>query len=262
LIPFISDFNALIIGATRGLGYALADTAIERHHIRVICLGRTATTSGTLRRGAYNVEFDVTKTESWGKALEAVIMYRPAYVVWNAGIFDRRPFVDQTDTAIDEMIDTHLRGPMKFLNRLHRLQMHQSPMSDRPGKPYHLIVVASTSSYKLRDNEALYCALKSAKAAFARQFAFELLRDLPGQGTPEKSSASKVTLINPVGMKTGMLAAIGQDTSKMMDPFAVAEIIWREALKQESCFEELNIYRDADGTPRIEFGAKTPQSPF
>ena len=253
MIPFVSDRTALIIGATRGLGYALAETAIEKHHIRAIGLGRTADSDILLRRGALMVKFDLTNPATWDAALKAVVASPPDFVVWNAGILDRGPFAEQADETLDTMIDTHLRGPLKFLKRLHRLQKQQAPLSERPGKPYHLITIASTSWYRMRDGEAVYCMLEAAKETFMRQFARELVRDLPG---------SKATTVNPGGMKTDFLAAWGQDVSKMMDPFAVAEIIWREALEQQSPFAEINIPRDDDGTPRLEPGIKTPESPF
>jgi NAD(P)-dependent dehydrogenase (short-subunit alcohol dehydrogenase family) len=252
LSPFITDRNALIIGATRGLGYALAETAIRQHHIRAIGLGRSAGPDVIALPGAVMIKFDLKDPETWGRALDAVGEYRPDFVVWNAGIHDKRPLVEQKTATIDAMIDTHLRGPLKFLQRLHRRQMAYAPLSERRGKAYQLIVISSVSSFKLREHEALYCALEAAKSCFARQYAGEIAADLPG---------SKITLINPGGMKTDLLKGYGFDLTKMMDPFHVAEIIWREALIQTTTFAEINILRLPDGSPRLERGAKTPESP-
>lgn len=253
MLPFFSDRSALIIGATRGLGYALADVAVERHHIRAIGLGRSADKAGPLRRGVVMVPFDLTEPESWGPALQAVVDDVPRFIVWNAGIFDRGPFVDQSDSTLDAMIDTHLRGPLKFLQRVQRIQMNRWLPDGEPKPPVHLITVASTSWYRVRENESTYCGLKGFKEGFMRNYARELVRDLPG---------SKALTVNPGGMKTDFLAATGQDVSMMMDPFAVAEIVWREALAQTQPFDEINILREADGTPRLERGIKTPESPF
>jgi len=247
-MPFDSDRTALIIGATRGLGFALADTAVEFHDIRSIGLGRSVSADIVMQSPAsYMIRCDISKPETWNEALASITVYGPGFVVWNAGIFDpeKRPFVGQPDDLIDAMIDTHLRGPMKFLRRVHRLQMTDE-------RPYHLIVVASTSWYRLRENESLYCGLKGFKHAFALNFHGELTRDLPG---------SKVLLVNPGGMKTDFLGQTGQDVSKMMDPFAVAEIVWREALAQTQSFGEINIIREPDGTPRLERGTMTPETP-
>ena len=100
----------------------------------------------------------------------------------------------------------------------------------------------------------MYCALKAAKAAFTRNFARELVRDLPG---------SKVTLINPGGLKTpNFWKNSGQDISKFMDPNEVAKIIWNEIERQEEPFKEVNILRKSDGGHNISYGPRIPEQPF
>lgn len=140
-----------------------------------------------------------------------------------------------------EMIQVNLRGPLDTLKLFNEL---------RP-EPYHLIIIASTSSWKLRENEALYCALKAATAAFARQYIVELMRDRPG---------SKVTLFNPAGMRTeNFWEGSGQSMDGFMDPAVVAERIWGEVVLQQHPFMEYQIMRDDRGTPSLEYQTKRPE---
>mgnify|MGYP001611567019 CR=1 FL=1 len=161
-----------------------------------------------------------------------------------AGIFLRKPMKDVSKEERKAMIATHLDGPIEVLQQFHR---HQKT-------PYHLVTIASTSSWRMRDNETLYCALKAAKAAFTRNFARELARDFPG---------SKTTLVNPGGLKTpNFWDASGQDISAFMEPDKVAKIIWDEVAGQTTNYKELQIIRNNDGSPKIEYGPKIPELPF
>lgn len=101
--------------------------------------------------------------------------------------------------------------------------------------------------------KALQSILRTQKAPFTWQLAGELFRDFPG---------SKVTLVNPGGMDThNFWGASGQDTSKYMSPKVVAEIIWSQVQNQAERFKEIQILRDYEGTPRIEFDPRLPRLP-
>ena len=145
------------------------------------------------------------------------------------------------------MIATHFSGPVRVLQLLH-LGLHYTLKH-----PYHLITIASTSSWKIRENETLYCALKAAKAAFTRNFARELVRDLPG---------SKITLVNPGGIKTGLFKGTDQDISNFMDPDLIARIIWNDVIGQTVPFQEVQIMRNDDGSPIVSYGPRVPEMPF
>lgn len=243
---------ALIMGATKGLGASLAQEALARG-IAPIALGRSHADTMFDPAGLTRVRWDVTDETTWRRAFDMATRARPDFVVWNAGIYGgRKPFHSATGPEDDALIDTHLRGPIAFLRRLHRLMMETGAFADPTGAPYHLITIASTSSYRRRENEEVYCAVKAAKAAFTRQFSRSLARDLPG---------SKTLLVNPGGMDSGFLAPY-QDVSMMMKTPVVAKIVWDRALAQEAPYDEINILRNDDGTPSLQPGIKTPESPF
>jgi NAD(P)-dependent dehydrogenase (short-subunit alcohol dehydrogenase family) len=167
--------------------------------------------------------------------------YSIPYFFWVAGIHLKKPLLKATLPEMNRMIDVHFRTPMELIKGFHATRQ----------SPYHLVVIASTSSWRLREHETIYCALKAAKAAFARNFARELAEDLPG---------SKVTLVNPGGLATPNFWG-GQDVSKFMDPSVVAGIIWDKVQSQKKLYRELQIMRRDDGTPRITYGPRTPETP-
>lgn len=185
--------TALILGGTKGLGLSLAWEAFTRG-VQPIIAGRSIY-EGEIRKSfppnANYFVLDLCRPETIDRTVEHVAChykYSVDYIFWVADIFLRKPFVDTSPHNFEQMISTHLSGPLRFIEGIHRLATfgHNSP--------YHLITIVSTSSWRIRENEALYCALKAAKAAFTRNFARELVRDLPG---------SKITLVNPGGIKNG-----------------------------------------------------------
>jgi len=240
--------ESLILGGTKGLGLELARESSRLGILPIIC-GRSVyedSVSKNFPPGAERLSLDLADDypdRNLNYVRRMAEEGKTSYFFWNAGIFSRKSFTLTDEKKMDIMINIHLRGPLRAILEFHRAQKN----------PYHLVVIASTSSWRLRENETIYCALKAAKAAFARNFAGELARDLPG---------SKVTLVNPGGLKTpNFWSESGQDISKFMEPETVAKIIWDEVRKQTEVFKEIQIIRNDDGSPRLEYGPKLPELP-
>ena len=148
------------------------------------------------------------------------------------------------------MVATHFTGPVAVLGMWHAVASGNLG-SDKT--PYHLVTIASTSSWKMRENQAIYCALKAAKAHFTRQYAQEIVRDLPG---------SKITLVNPGGIQTpDFWKDLDRDISKFMKPTRLAQVIMERVLGQEKVFSELQITRDENGEPVVQEGQVAPEAP-
>lgn len=244
--------TALIIGGTKGLGLSLSWEGFQRG-VQPIITGRSIF-YGEIRKSfppnANLFVLDLCRYETIDRTIGHMARYYKDpvdYVFWVAGNFSRQPLTAMSQEEIQSMIATHLSGSVSALRSLHLW------LGQKFKRPYHLVTIASTSSWRIRENETLYCALKAAKAAFTRNFARELVRDLPG---------SKVTLINPGGMKTSLFDGTGQDTSKFMETDAVANIIWNEVERQEKPFEEVQIMRNDDGSPNVSYGPQIPELPF
>lgn len=253
---------ALILGGTKGLGRALATESLKRG-ITPVITGRSTDSAmeDPELQGALFRKLDLSDPGIVGSAAR---MYeflgrgnmapRFSHVFWNAGIFLRKPLTDCTQEEIAQMTAVHFTGPLAVLSAVHRVQKLMNPLADCPGAPYHLVTIASTSSYRIREDEAVYCGLKAAKAHFTRNFAVELHRDLPG---------SKVTLVNPGGIATpDFWNGTGQELSRFMDPAVLGEVIWKYVDAQGTAYSELQIPRTKDGKPNPMFGIATPEQPL
>ena len=97
--------------------------------------------------------------------------------------------------------------------------------------PFHLITISSVAAWKARADMAAYSGTKAYQAQFSRALSLELERDIPG---------SKVTIALPAGIKTRLFPA-DIDISGFMEPAAVAEVIWKEALAQEKACDWFNV---------------------
>lgn len=239
--------TALIIGGTSGLGLSLAWGAHNRG-IQPTIAGRSVNdpeVGMSFPPDASWLELNLANPASVER-LGGRRTQRMDYIFWVAGNFSRQPLSKMSPERIVDMTAVHWSGPIRVLQLLHR---HSHTLKH----PYHLVTIASTSSWRMRNDESIYCALKAAKAHFTRNFARELARDLPG---------SKVTLVNPGGIKTNLFSGTDQDISKFMDSSEVAKIIWNEIDQQVTSFKEVQIMRNEDGSPNVSYGPRLPEPPF
>jgi NAD(P)-dependent dehydrogenase (short-subunit alcohol dehydrogenase family) len=169
-------------------------------------------------------------------------------------MFLKKPLKDCSNDEVAAIIATNLTGVINNVRALHKLLCLQRPLAPNPGQPYHFTMVSSTSAWRARDNETIYGALCAARSQFTRNFARELIRDLPG---------SKCTLVHPGGMDNpNFWAGTGQDTTKFMKADAVAKLIWNRVERQKTPFQEFSLIRDAEGNPVEQDGSSAPEAPF
>jgi NAD(P)-dependent dehydrogenase (short-subunit alcohol dehydrogenase family) len=233
--------TALLLGGTKGLGLELAREAVRRGTDPII-YGRSTDNAAALP----GVEYHPLDSHCSGSIDQAAMPSRYVdYYFWVAGAFHKARLEDSTAEDIGLLTDLHFRSPVLFLRRFLR---HQTG-------PFHLVTIGSVSSLRLREDEALYCGLKGAKAAFTRNFAPELLRDRPG---------SRVTLINPGGLNVlTFWEAYPQDLTGFLDPAEVAKQIWTIMDQQKQPFLEVQIMRRkpvvAGSPPVVEYGPQCPE---
>lgn len=238
--------HSIILGGTKGLGLALAQESSLRD-VPPVIFGRTAKDDSVkqeLPQDAICQELDLTDEKSISRVDTSSLNTK--YFFWVSGVFLKKRLAETSLYEIDRMIAIHLSGPLKFIQKFHKAQE----------APYHFITIASCSSWRLREDEAIYCSLKSAKATFTRNFAVEMTRDLPG---------SKVTLINPGGLNTpNFWKETQQNTSGFLDPNKIAALIWDKIQMQSTDFLELQILRKkpvvVGSEPIVESGAKLPET--
>ena len=229
--------RSLIIGGTSGLGFSLAQESVK-HNILPIIAGRTAddpVLNKAFPDGTIFWKMDLTDPNTL-ENLDVIHNLDIRYFFWASGIHLQKPLELVGDGEVDRMIDTHLRGPIELIRRFHKERQ----------KPYHLVVIASTSAWKRRENETIYRTLKAAKVVFAASFAEELSRDLIG---------SKTTLVLPGGIKTpNFWKGNDKDISEFMDPDEVASFIWNEIRSQEKYFLPIEILRGPNGSLMPRYG--------
>jgi len=234
--------NASIITATRGIGIFLAKHAqalgINSQTYGVACGNVGVSNNLPAEKVDHLIDIDCKPN------LDAVQFQPSSFLIWSTGAFLKVPLGEMTDSHVDTLSELHYNIPLKLIRRFHQQNT----------APYHLIVIASCSSWRLREQEAAYCGFSAAKATFARNVAGDLKRERPG---------SKVTLINPGGIRTPFYYELEEEGTGFIDQNWLADYIWSAVLNQKRTFDELQILRQkpivAGKPPLIELGQKMPE---
>jgi len=208
-----------ILGGSSGLGLELAGVA-ENRGVNTLILGRHRA----------NIGIDLSDTLEVEEYCNHLYVCNPIVIknmdcfIWNASVMDYGS-ADSVDPM--RMLEINITNPTSILRALVARKKELKSC-------LHLVTISSVASWKARAYMAVYAATKSYQAQLSRCLALELERDLPG---------SKVTVVMPAGMNTGIFKGSGVDASKFMDPKKVAEIIWDNVLGQKSVYDEFNILR-------------------
>lgn len=244
--------KVLVLGGRTGLGLSLAvggefrghETTITRSSLRHV---ETPLTGEQIRCDLLDEDHHVpdgtgaTYPKAWDafidKAAECDILF------WVAGTWLRRPFHVLSIPSVEEMVAVHLTAPLHLL----RLALGQR-IAEKRG-PFHLVVISSSSSWKVRaDGQAIYGMVQAAKAQFARDLCAELQTSLPG---------TMVTLACPGGMDTEFFAG-EVDASGFMKTDRVAECIWDAmSLPHEDGLLEMHLEGSGNNV-NVTYGPRAP----
>ncbi len=238
--------RSLIVGGARGLGLSVTKESLRRG-IEPIVLGRPGDGRGAvLDIDGTPVRFEPVQITDDADTARCIDLFKvqPSLqfqeVFYLPGTFLQGPFCGHSDADARAVFDVTVFGLMNLMRHFH-------PMKRRP---YRLVTFASTSSTKIRPDEAIYGAAKAAEAQFAGNLHQEMSKDLPG---------SMSLIVHPGGMRTGFLPP-GIDPAELMDPDAVARLVWDEMAAQDRGehppLHELHILRGKGGIPRVERGPK------
>ena len=183
---------ALVTGASRGIGLAVAD-ALNAEGMYVVRLARSLRDATTERR--MDIRCDITRPDEVERAVSRVTseLRLPDIVVNNAGIFAIKPLAETTHADFSATITTNLTGPFLVARQL-------VPRMVERGSG-HLVSMGSISDYIGFPGSTAYAASK-----FGLRGMHEVLR------AETARSGVRTTLISPGPVNTDIWDAIDPDS--------------------------------------------------
>lgn len=236
--------KAIILGGTKGLGLAIART-LSNNNINPIILGSSALFEENINQYPSNAQYQELDLldDSQVNNINFSVFGKIDYFFWVAGLFLIKEVQHLENNEIEALTKLHITSPIKLLAKFKKTQ----------STACHYVTIASSSSWKLRHHQALYCAVKAAKAAFMRNYAYDLAT---------QSDGSKVLLVNPGGLSmTHFHKAFSIDMGpNALSPNTVSEIIWHEMTTQQTVFHEIQILRSQNNdVPNLTYGPRIPE---
>lgn len=184
---------ALITGASRGIGRAIAlDLARTHEIIGTYRSDRSAAETLTREIGAQMVSCDLTSREDRARLVARLPVERPIdLLVNNAGMAprDRRDMLEATEESFDEVLATNLKGP-HFLTQALASRM----VAAGSGR---IVFITSISAYAASVNRAEYCISKAGLSMVAQLWAVRLA-----------STGVTVFEVRPGVIRTDMIATV------------------------------------------------------
>ena len=162
---------ALVTGASRGLGFAMAK-ALAENGAKVILNARhkDELSSAAAKIGAEALAFDVTDAKTSRAALEGIVARHGKLdiLVNNAGIQHRRPLTEWEDEDFDRVVSVNLSACFRLARDAARLMM--------PNRHGRIINTGSISGILARPTIHAYVAAKAGLHGLTRSMAAELAR--------------------------------------------------------------------------------------
>jgi len=163
----LAGLHAVVTGATRGIGWAIAET-LAGLGARLTLMGRNQTRlaerADAIGGGAAAIVCDVTDEASVEAAFAGAVEANGAVSVLinNAGVAGSAPFHRMETAHWREMLETNLTGAFLCTQEAFRLMRSQDPRGGR------IINNGSVSAYVPRPNSAPYTATKHAISGLTR----------------------------------------------------------------------------------------------
>lgn len=176
--------TAVILGASRGLGYELACLCEKRgwHTVR-IARSYTDAESEYGRR----IRCDLGSKRDTRRCAEEILeLGEIDRFYWVAGRMLRGDFLSCETEEVYSTVDVNFRNPLSIAQAVWRRQQEATTTT-------RFIAVSSTAAESSKAGEAVYAATKAAQVSFLRSIAKESTND-----------QVRVTLVLPGGMKTGL----------------------------------------------------------
>jgi 3-oxoacyl-[acyl-carrier protein] reductase len=165
--PFntIIPVNAIVTGASRGIGRGIARELAQTHRVIGTYLGsREHAETLKSETGCEIFRCDISKPDDRAALIAHARELFPDgldLLVNNAGIAprERRDVLDATEESFDELIATNLKGP-HFLTQLAARWMSEPRCISQHGRG-RIVFVSSISAFTASVNRAEYCVSKA-----------------------------------------------------------------------------------------------------
>lgn len=197
--------NAIVTGASRGIGRGIALELSSTHHILATYLGsRDRAESLRSETGCDIFRCDISRPEDRAALIAHARTIFPEgldMLVNNAGIAprERRDVLEATEESFDELIATNLKGP-HFLTQLAARWMLETarPADVNPAvSAGRIVFISSISAFTASVNRAEYCISKAGESMSRMVYA----QRLAGEGI-------QVFEIQPGVIRTDMIAKV------------------------------------------------------
>ena len=162
---------ALVTGASRGLGFAMAKALAENGATVIVnARNKDELAAAAEKIGAEALAFDVTDPQASRAALEGIVARhgRLDILVNNAGIQHRRPITEWEDADFDRVISVNLSSCFRLSREAVRLML--------PNRHGRIINTGSISAILARPTIHAYVAAKAGLHGLTRSMAAELGR--------------------------------------------------------------------------------------
>ena len=193
-MPLPNKPVALVTGASRGIGRAIAIEMAKTHHVVATYRGHHEAAESLRREtGAEIIQSDLGSAQDREKLVAALRANYPSLdlLVNNAGVAprERRDILDATEASYDELMAVNLKGAHFLTQAIARWMLECSH-----GR---IVFITSISSYTVSTNRAEYCISKAALSMSAALFAQRL--------APHNV---KVFEVRPGIIRTDMIASV------------------------------------------------------
>jgi gluconate 5-dehydrogenase len=162
---------ALVTGASRGLGFAIAKALkLNGAHVIISARDPVAVAESASKIGAEGMAFDVTNSDVARKALEEIASRHGHFdiLINNAGIQHRRPLIEWEDDDFDRVLSVNLTSCFRMSRDAARLML--------PNKFGRIINTGSVAAILGRPTIHAYVAAKAGLHGLTRSMAAELGR--------------------------------------------------------------------------------------
>jgi short-subunit dehydrogenase len=222
--------NVIITGASKGLGYAIAEQFAAAGHTLFLCSRNSEQLDAAKAKlekyncTVYTMAADLSKedeVQAFAKfCLDTGVPY---VVVNNAGSFLPGSIHNEDNGVLEKMISTNLYSAYNLTRALLPVMMQH--------KYGHIFNMCSTASVAAYPNGGSYSISKFALYGFSKNLREEL-----------KPYNIKVTSLIPGAVYTDSWAGSGVDPKRIMEPDDVARMVYAASLlSPQACVEEITF---------------------